>query len=1177
MVRSAQAVVDKATEKAQAAASNPRGSAWVSANAGSGKTYVLAQRVIRLLLAGADPSRILCLTFTRAAAAEMAKRVFDILSNWTALSDTRLAGEIARIEGKRPDAATLAQGRRLFARALETPGGLKIQTIHAFCERLLHQFPFEANVAGNFEVLAERDQAALAETARRRTLAKAANDGDGPLGRALGTVLAAASDFMHELAVKEFIDKRDRVRAWIAAAGSLDDALLELRSALGVSDGESVASLRSAILGECALASQLAALAEVLAGGSKADRQAAERLARVADARNQDDRIDAYLEFWIRRTDGELRVARSMVTNAMKARWEGLEEWLELERERLDGLLQRLRAADCYESTAAILVLADAAIAEYDRMKTLRGALDFEDLIVKTVGLLSRIDASRWVHYKLDRGLDHILVDEAQDTSPRQWQVIRALAEEFFAGDGASNAVRTLFAVGDEKQSIFSFQGAVPAWFSRMRRELGARARRAGYPWADPELHLSFRSVPVILEAVDAVFAEERAWRGLSGEGGAPSHTAQRQGEPGRVILWPMIPAPERSDPPDWTTPVDHLGAKSPEVRLAERIASTIDGWIKRAEPLESTSKPIRPRDILILSRTRGAQTDAINRALKSRGVPIAGADRLKLTEHIAVMDLMALSRVMLLPEDDLSLAALLKSPLVGLDEDQLFAIAQGRGRTTLWWALGEAAVTRGGAFAQARRRLDEWRIRAGRLDPYAFYAGVLGADGGRHATLRRLGPEAEDVLDEFLAQALAYEETNAPSLQGFLAWLEAADTDIRRDTESTRDEVRVMTVHGAKGLEADIVFLVDTGALPVHPNHDPRIVALREDRDGTPAPLVWMRRYRSMPLSVKRRVDALRAEAEEEYRRLLYVGLTRARDRLYICGTEKQISERDKPKRWHNLVTAALGGECVRREDAGGEILEWRPGPPAAVIAKGRQEAMSFTPPRPDWLARRAPPPPPAVRRITPSTALAPDTTAASVRTSLLLAGADVRQAAERGRLIHRLLESLPEMEPSLRRERARSYLDAVAPEWEATERAAVVDNVIAVLEHPDFAAVFAPGSRAEVEISGRIGSSVLSGRLDRLAIAADRVLIVDYKTNRPAPATPAEAPHDYVMQLALYRAVLRRLYPHKPVSAAILWTDRPAIMEIPSAVLDAAESEAVDATHQMQGSSALGDGLSP
>ena len=525
-------------------------------------------------------------------------------------------------------------------------------------------------------------------------------------------------------------------------------------------------------------------------------------------------------------------------------------------------------------------------------------------------------------------------------------------------------------------------------------------------------------------------------------------------------------------------------------------------------------------------------------------------------------MDLMALGRVMLLPEDDLSLAAVLKSPLIGLDDDQLFAIAHGRGRKTLWWALGEAAMAdpEGGPFKLARAQLDAWRAQADYRDPYAFYGQVL-ADRhhGRRAFLRRLGPEAEDVLDEFLAQALAYEQAHTPSLQGFLAWLDAAETQIRRDTDTIRNEVRVMTVHGAKGLEADIVFLVDIGAMPVHPSHDPKVVALEDDRDGGGHPLVWMRSLKVMPALVKERVDALRLEAEEEYRRLLYVAMTRAKDRLYVCGTLKERAT-DTVKGWHALVTTALEAECVRREDPGGMVeLEWRAPPERAIPAKGKQEAMAFAPRRPAWLETDAPPAPLPIRRITPSTAVPePSEGAFRGRPSPLVQGATADLAAERGRLIHRLLQSLPEVTPEERPAIGRRYLDVLAAGWPEESRAALLAEVIGIIDDPSFAPVFAPGSRAEVEIAGSLGESRLSGRIDRLAVTADRVLVVDYKTNRPAPETPADAPHDYVIQLALYGVILKRLYPNRRLVAAILWTDRPALMEIPSAMLEAAAREA-------------------
>jgi ATP-dependent helicase/nuclease subunit A len=1160
VARAAKALtVDAATAKAQADASNPHASAWVSANAGSGKTYVLAQRVVRLLLAGADPGHILCLTFTRAAAAEMAKRVFDRLAEWTRLDDAALTAKIEELEGRRPDARQLARARRLFATALETPGGLKIQTIHAFCERLLHQFPFEANVPGHFEVLDERDSDALLEEARRTVLAEAARDRSGRLGQALGVVVGIAGDMVVDQSLREFVRERDRLNAWVVRAGSFDAAIAELRSELGLGLGkeDTAEAIRNDICGGTLFGKDgLTRLHGLLKTGGTRDGECAERLAAFFAAEGDDARRNAYLAVW-QTKDWKLRAVTSMATNAVKAQWAGLGELLAAERERLEKRIDDWRRADCFETSAAMLTLADAVIAEHQRQKRLRGALDFNDLIIGTANLLKRTDAARWVHYKLDNGLEHILVDEAQDTSPRQWEVVRVLVEEFFAGEGISAAPRTLFAVGDEKQSIFSFQGAVPTRFGLERRHLGSRARGAGLGWSEPALHLSFRSVPTVLDAVDKVFARPEARAGLSSDGEAPVHVAARRNAPGRVVIWPMIPSPEKREPEDWTQPVDHLDEKSPEVQLAERIASTVARWKNSRERIEATGEPVTPKSILVLSRIRGAQTDAINRALKGKGIAIAGADRLAITDHIAVMDLIALGRVVLLPEDDLSLAALLKSPLLGLGEDELYEIAYQRPHT-LFDALGLAASTKGGVFGAAFERLNGWRKLADYLDPHAFFARVLGPDGGRRQLLARLGNEAEDVLDEFLGEALAYERSHAPSLEGFLAFLTGTRTEVRRDPDDRRDEVRVMTVHGAKGLEADIVFLVDTGAAPANAAHDPRVLALRDDRDGTVAPLVWMRGAKGMPEMVKARVEALREQAREEYRRLLYVGMTRAKDRLYVVGTEKQIGK-ENARIWHTLVREALADELTEVMTPEGEELEWRAVERKAVAAKGEQRDLPLIDPLPAWIRAPVSPPPAAPQRITPSTALAGTAGPDFPRPLIAARGdADAATALERGRVVHRLLQSLPEIAPEHRAATAGRYLASVLPDWSELDRAEVAGGVLAVLDDPLFAAVFAPGSRAEVDVAGRVElggkAFAVSGRIDRLAVLPERVLIVDYKTNRPPPAELEDVPAAYVGQLALYRLLLARLYPQKRVEAALLWTEVPALMDVPAEAMDAA-----------------------
>jgi ATP-dependent helicase/nuclease subunit A len=1156
--------LDPTTHRRQLEASAPDRSAWVSANAGSGKTHVLAQRVIRLLLAGADPSRLLCLTFTKAAAAEMAARVFNQLGEWVLMPDAELDGTLELLEGKRSTRETRARARRLFAMALETPGGLKIQTVHAFCERLLHQFPFEAGVAGHFQVLEETAARVLIGDARRKVLGRAAADLASPLGEALRRVVLTASDRSHEEAIAELIEDRSAFDRWIAAAGSLDNALAELRSAFGLDDVASPEEAEAMILGQTPFAhEELARLvAELRNTGGAQDGKAADRLAPYFYAPDHAGRLAAYRDFFCK-ADGGVRKASTLVTNKVRSAWPEIDERLTAECGRLEGLIETVNAAECYALSAAVLRLADAVLAAYQREKAIRGLLDFDDLIVRTLDLLSRSGAARWVHYKIDQGIDHILLDEAQDTSPGQWRVIRALADEFFAGEGGHERTRTLFAVGDEKQSIYSFQGAVPAWFSRVKRDIAARAGGAGQAFSDVELTVSFRSTPDIVGAVDAIFRPAAAHTGLSAEARAPVHEAIRRGEPGMVVVWPMEPQPEQPEPGEWAEPLDHIGESAPEAKLANRIATTIRSWLDSSAPARLESgKVIRPGEILVLTRRRGPLSEAINRALKASGVPVAGADRLALAEHIAAKDLIALGDVVLQDRDDLSLATLLKSPLFGLSEEALFALAYDRGPRSLWYAFKDASDAE--PFSSPFRTLSALRARADAVGPFAFYAEVLGPGDGRRRFAERLGAEADDLLDEFLAQALAFERIETPSLQGFLDWMRSTATEIRRETDTAQNEIRVMTVHGAKGLEADIVFLVDDGSAPVSPGHDPNFLAITDDPDAAePAPLVWARGSRKKPTLVRTLMDDHRERQKQEYRRLLYVGATRARDRLYVCGTFKDNAT-DRTGGWHALVSgallpAAIETTAIDRTPA----YVWqapRMAQPVPGVAE-TEPAKAALQPEPSWL-RKPVAAARAMRMIKPSQAIeTPEY--GDGRAAFAARREGTESALRRGRLVHRLLEALPEQPAAERRGIAARYLSAVAPDLDDDDRNKMIGEVVAILDDARFAAVFAPGSRAEIDIGGEIGEgdgrASLSGRIDRLAVTDHEVLIIDYKTNRPAPKSLESVSEVYLAQLALYARILGRLYPNRAVRSALLWTDVPALMEVPSERLARAESKAI------------------
>ncbi|MBX9761128.1 MAG: double-strand break repair helicase AddA, partial [Beijerinckiaceae bacterium] len=880
----------------QRKASDPKVSAWVSAHAGSGKTYVLAQRVIRLLLDGAPPSKILCLTFTKAAAANMALRVFDILASWTALDDAQLRAEIEKTGAR---VSNLDEARRLFARAVETPGGLKIQTIHAFCEKILHLFPFEANVAARFEVLTDEQKDELMTRAKEEILGGAVRGEDRFALASLQKVAALTTAQTFDKLLRQALGKRAAIAA--AAQRQPGEIRRELQRVFGSLDQRSAAEIAADMAGGGIAQSEWPALAAEMVRGSANDQKRA-ALIRKAIGADAAAKASAWLNVFFNKSDD--KPSANLITQPLNAKT-GLRPILEAEQERLLGLREAHRIAQAAERSEALTILAERIVARYEKLKQSRGLLDFDDLIERTKTLLSRADAAQWVLYKLDAGVDHVLVDEAQDTSPDQWSILESLTEDFFSGESAAHKTRTIFAVGDEKQSIFSFQGADVQHFSEKRRAFETRVRGAGFEFESVRLNLSFRSAKGILAEVDAVFEALNHFVGVVAKGDPwMPHEAWKSTLPGLVDVWAPIEPQPKTDPDDWRMPLDRKDEQAPPVLLAKRIATTIAQWLapgsrEAVHDKKGAKRAVRAGDVLILVRKRGVFFDAVIRALKENNVPVAGADRLELTKHLAVLDLIAAGEVALLARDDFTLACVLKSPLLQLGEDDLMELAPGR-RGSLWRALRDSAKP---AHRQAVQRIVEWRKRAGET-PFRFYARILGAEGGRSALLARLGPEAADAADEFLRQALDSETLGAPSLVNFLHAMKNSEQSIKRDMEAAGEAVRVMTVHAAKGLEAPIVFLPDTCGAPSG-GHDPDIVQLQ----GGDL-IAWRKGKKFDPQQLTDTLDNFRIAEEHEHRRLLYVGMTRAEERLYVCGYQGRNALKDGC--WHKMISNALAGRLA-------------------------------------------------------------------------------------------------------------------------------------------------------------------------------------------------------------------------------------------------------------------------
>ncbi len=1102
---------------AQIRAADPTASTWVSANAGSGKTRVLTDRVARLLLQNVPPGKILCLTYTKAAASHMQTQLFARLGEWAMLPDGILTQRLADL-GEDTASVTadfLRHARTLFARALETPGGLKIQTIHSFCASLLRRFPLEAGVSPQFQEMDERSGKKLREDILERLA-------DGPTRAAFDAMATYLSGDDPDKFIRELVSNRN------AFARRLSQP--EIWATLDLPKGYDEAEYLRRVLPDWA-GEVLPDLQTALQGGKANDLKNAAAMDDI-NWRNpaMDDAI-ALETMFVFGSDPKLKnpdcVKTSFPTKDVRAAHPDLFDAVQQLMTLFQDEKPNRRALATGRKTLALHRFAQAFLPEFDRLKQIRGWLDFDDLILKARALLSSSTMAQWVLFKLDGGIDHILVDEAQDTSPAQWAVIARLAEEFSTGESARDVARTLFVVGDEKQSIYSFQGADPAAFAQMRGHFQGRLNAAGESLNRHDLLYSFRSSTTILRLVDTVLHND------GGNRPEVTHRAFHGDLPGRVDLWPFLPKPEKAEKAVWYEPLDVLAPNDPSLALAARIADAIKGILDRGEALPTTkgSRKITAGDFLILVQRRSGLFHEIIRALKDRDLPVAGADRLKIGGELAVRDLSAVLSFMATPEDDLSLAAALRSPLFRLSEGDLFHLAYGR-KGYLWPELRKQKAR----FAEAFAILDDLLAKADFQRPYELIERILTHHKGREYLIARLGKEAEDGIDALLLQALQYEQLEPPSLTGFLGWMDADESDIKRQMGGQSREIRVMTVHGAKGLESPIVILPDTARR--NPPQAGEIVVIK----GGLA--VWKPAQADSPALVREALDARRTFLQQERGRLLYVALTRAQNWLIICGAG-DVGKNGAS--WYSQIDQALegiGAETVTFQ--GHQIRRFAPlvwDMPAGNPTPARDQRV---PDVPDWARRPAPPAP------LPALAINPSNLGGAKVVENPQSGLDEPAALRRGTRIHALLEHLSAHAPADWPHQAGRILASL--DGDTGDLAALLKEVGAVLSKPAHAPLFAPGTLAEVGITARIKNTPLDGIIDRLVILPDRVLAVDFKSNADVPDDARKVPEGILRQMGAYAAALGEIYPDHAIETAILWTKTATLMPLShEAVTDA------------------------
>ena len=1118
--------LDNPTDR-QIRAASPDDHVWVSANAGSGKTRVLINRVARLLLEDTPPQNVLCLTYTKAAASEMQNRLFDQLGRWAMLSDGLLQKELNDL-GVEDDlgVARLAQARRLFARAIEAPGGLRIQTIHAFCASLLRRFPLEAGISPQFQEMDERAAELLLQSVMD-TLSETRPDLVAPV--ALRHTGEGFERFLGEIArtdgFGEALDQTTLGRALGARPGVTVEALLEegLPPDIGDIVARAVALFRT---------------------GSPNDVKAGTALAGFNMA-GPVTRAEFDLLCGVLLTGASARApfsakVGSVPTKETRERDLGLIDRLNSLMRAVEELRPRILAQETFDRTVALHRFGQVLFRDYSTAKATNGLLDFDDLIKRALRLLNDPVVAQWVLFKLDGGIDHILVDEAQDTSPEQWIVIRRLTEEFATGYGARSEIRrTLFVVGDKKQSIYSFQGADPDAFDAMREHFDTAFRRADDKLVAQPLSHSFRSSSAVLNVVDETF------KGPAAEGveEAMSHTAFKADMPGRVELWPVVDGDgDRPETPPWFTPLDRPAPTDPKVQLAEAIAGRIKEMIaqKVMIPIERDDdgtwlgRAVTEGDFLILVRRRSGVFPHLIRACKSAGLNIAGADRLRVGGELAVRDIAALLRFLALPEDDLSLAEALRSPLLGWDEQALFTLAHHRPKGQHLW---EALRGQSEAHPELLAMLNDLRRQADFLRPFDLIDRILHRWGGMDRLLARLGEESEDGIEALLSQALSYEQTEVPSLTGFLSWMQTDNPDIKRQPDAAGDRLQVMTVHGAKGLERPIVILPDCN-VPRETIRDDII-----DLDGVP---IWKPSAKDgTPPPVLEALNAMKDRGRQEWRRLLYVAMTRAQSWLIVAAAGKVGTDGDS---WYGLTEAALTRLNTRQVDTPtGQGRKFETGDWAALTNLDPTDQQAPAPlDLPAFGAVRAIP---GAKTLSPS-----DLGGAKVLPGEPAGDLNVEEAKLRGTLLHRLLEHLPTHRPEDRLDIARQLAETSGGGLTEAEALQLAQDALTVIDAAHLKHIFAPGTLSEVALSAVIAGKHCAGAIDRLIVEDDRVLAIDYKSNRLIPKTADEVPEGLLRQMGAYAAMLRQIYPNRRVETAILWTGAAQLMPLPEELVSAA-----------------------
>lgn len=848
----------------QEIAAEPTHNVWVQANAGTGKTSVLTERLLRILFRdNATNSGILCLTYTNAAAGEMRNRILAALRRWAMADDDELRELLRGVAiNQNPNAKDIAHARKIFFKYIDNPEILKIKTIHGFCEEILHRFPTESGLSPSWSLVSDAPQQILLYDAMMRLVNSTDNDERTKV--AFDHIIGVMSEYKLDDLLKTIggqyknffaINNFDKYRNYF-----VDTIKKSLKLTRQKNDKKPVEKLKNILL---------------LAKSEKKPTKTLEKLINLTEQyiENTID-FDVYKHAYLTKT-GTILVS-------------GLNyEYLADEKERVFEKNVLLVNEKIFADTIALFDLSAAFAKQYMELKRARNVLDFEDLILYTHRLFSNPETMGWVLSQLDLSLSHILVDEAQDTAPLQWDLLRMLAGDFFTEGDNSDLPHSLFVVGDTKQSIYGFQGADPNAFARSRDEISKYITNNARAIIEVPLTQSFRSVAPILQMVDMFFGDETVARMTGFVNNL--HKCFRTNDCGLAEIHKI-------------QSVDNQETATARKQYVATVADKVQELI--------CEKHYAPNDIMILLQQRAPLAVPMTNELKRRNIPVAGADRIVLPDFPIIRDFMNLIRFCMDTTDDYSLCCVLKSPLFRLNDAQLYEICNVRNAENLLRRAYDKNSEQMTVFDVLQKsysdiylRLYDYTEHAKTDGPYSFFTYILNNHNVRENIIAALGVQVIDPLEEFITMCLAYERTRPGTLREFIKWFITGNSEIKRSLDSG-DGVRIVTVHGSKGLQARAVFLIDTVSVPKSENI---YKILDAGHAGEFWPIWVWTAHRPNEFSPEfNEIYSKQSGVEtEEYFRLLYVAMTRARDELYIYGFS---GNRNAPELcWHTVLWNTL------------------------------------------------------------------------------------------------------------------------------------------------------------------------------------------------------------------------------------------------------------------------------